>query len=718
MLWRETMHKTNQQDNNSKEKQSYILVKLLLVVITLTILQFIGLFIKDLVTINQFIDDKVQTMTELKHQVFLNTLDNYNTTGQVLIDSVLDNQAIIDAFATRNRQTLSDLTTPWFAEMKEKYKIAQFHFHTPELISFFRANNPTNYGDDLSSSRATVKAANEKKEIIYGPETGPSGLGYRVVAPVFDRNGTHIGSVECSGAINSSFINDIVAISTEEVLEGGMNVSVVTKVLDGSFIEAGSNFKDTDSENPQELLTSIIAAGGKLTSTQGTSAKAYFELRDFSNEPIGYVKFVFDISSIIKERNHSLLMTFLVSTCTIIAFIVFIIIFVRIFVTNTITGTVKALKEISEGTGDLTVRLEDKSTDEMGEMARYFNLVMEKIQHSVAEVDKNTDQMSQIGEKLASNMVETASAVYEISSNIAGVKKQAMSQAASVTQTTAAVEEILHTISQLDSIIGVQSENIIQSSSSMELMSSKIAQITALLENNDSVIANLSKATENGRETLGATNSITQQLSQESGYLIEASNIIQHIASQTNMLAMNAAIEAAHAGEAGMGFAVVADEIRKLAEESSSQGRNITSTLKQLSQEINHLTQAAKTAAESFSSISDLSSQVSVNSASITSSMHEQRQEVEATLKTIQDLNIITAKIKNGSTQMLENGKEMSQEMRFLDQLTQQISNSVTEMAVGTVQINKAILDVQEISIENKESIDGLNSEVKKFKIR
>jgi len=98
--------------------------------------------------------------------------------------------------------------------------------------------------------------------------------------------------------------------------------------------------------------------------------------------------------------------------------------------------------------------------------------------------------------------------------------------------------------------------------------------------------------------------------------------------------------------------------------------------------------------------------------------MHEQRQEVETTLKTSQDLNTITAQIRSGANEFLQNGNEMAREMRNLDQLTQEISNSMTEMAAGTSQINKAILEVQDITQENKEAIGRLSAEVKKFKIR
>ena len=376
-----------------------------------------------------------------------------------------------------------------------------------------------------------------------------------------------------------------------------------------------------------------------------------------------------------------------------------------------------ALKDIAQGEGDLTVRLPVHGNDEITLLSDYFNQTIAKIGSSIKSVGENSAEMTGIGSELASSMTETASAVHQISANIDGIKQQAMTQAASVSETASTVEQIMRTIKQLNGSIENQSASVAESSAAVEQMVSNISSIAQTLDKTNEVIKSLAQATADGKETVINSSTVTQKIAEESGGLLEASNVIQHIASQTNLLAMNAAIEAAHAGEAGKGFAVVADEIRKLAEESSTQGKTITATLKVLSGEIDALSASAKTAEEKFNTIFALSDQVKDMSRRLMDAMREQENGSREVLTAIRDINTVTNEVNDGSAEMLKGSENVAQEMHKLDELTRIITDSMNEMASGAVQISNAVQDVQEISQKNKHSIESLAAEVKKFKV-
>lgn len=406
----------------------------------------------------------------------------------------------------------------------------------------------------------------------------------------------------------------------------------------------------------------------------------------------------------------------------IIAIVILVIALIVVFFTaqmivKPINIAVDALHNIAQGEGDLTVRLPLHGNDEITHLSECFNQTIEKIASSIKSVDSNTTSMRKIGDELATNMNETASAMHQINANIDGVKEQTLTQSASVTETVATMEEIIRTIKQLNGSIENQASSVAISSSSIEQMVANITSITKTLSKADDLVKKLADATADGKVTVITSGQVTQKISEESGGLMEASNVIQHIASQTNLLAMNAAIEAAHAGESGKGFAVVADEIRKLAEESSTQGKNITSTLKSLGAEIESLTTASKVSEEKFNIIFELSEQVKKMSTDLSTAMKEQEHGSKEVLAAIRDINTVTDEVQAGSQEMLRGGEGVASEMQKLDALTRVITDKMNEMAFGAEQINKAIQEVNELTQKSNESVTNLAQEVDKFKL-
>ena len=542
-----------------------------------------------------------------------------------------------------------------------------------------------------------------------------------IAVPVYDDNKKVIGVLiaDMDGLWFAKQIDDIVVGQTGNCYIMG-NSGVIIADKDAELVKTQANIIEQAKTN-----TALTSAAVFLEHVLDTDES---EIGHYTYQGIYYISSfatmkTTDWSVILRAPVHEFMGTVDTLRITMIGIGVIILVVALIIVyfvaramVKPVQTVVSALQNIAQGEGDLTVRLPIHGNDEVTDLSEYFNETITKIGASIQQVGVNSSTMEEIGNELASNMTETASAVNEISANIDGVKQQAMTQAASVTETAATVEEIVRTIKQLNTSIETQAASVAQSSSSVEEMVANIASIGQTLGKTDDVIKNLTTATGDGKATLVTSNTVTQKIAEESGSLMEASSVIQHIASQTNLLAMNAAIEAAHAGEAGKGFAVVADEIRKLAEESSMQGKTITATLKTLSGEIETLSSSSKTVEEKFNAIFTLAEQVKEMSNRLTEAMREQENGSKEVLIAIKSINTVTVEVQAGSEEMLKGGEGVAEEMQKLDNLTRVITESMNEMASGAVQINNAVQEVSEITQKNKRSIEALASEVSKFK--
>jgi methyl-accepting chemotaxis protein len=383
-------------------------------------------------------------------------------------------------------------------------------------------------------------------------------------------------------------------------------------------------------------------------------------------------------------------------------------------ITNPLNRMALVLNDIGEG--DLTRRLEARSKDEIGDMTRSFNSTLDKIRNLILIIREKAQSLSRTGTDLSSNMDATAAAINEIAANIQGMKAQVGNQNSEVEEAGRAMERISSNINDLNAQIDRQVESVAQSSSAIEQMLANIQSVTdTLIRNADNVKA-LAEASVVGHTSLQGVAADIQGIARESEGLLEINAVMENIASQTNLLSMNAAIEAAHAGEAGKGFAVVADEIRKLAESSGEQSKIIGGVLKKIKDSIDKITRSTNDVISKFETIDMGIKIVSDQEENIRNAMEEQSQGSKQILEAVAQMNEITGDVKGSSNEMRAGSKEVIATSRTLESIAQEITNNMTEMVSGADQINAAVHKVNGISNLNKSDIDELILEVDKFK--
>ncbi len=365
---------------------------------------------------------------------------------------------------------------------------------------------------------------------------------------------------------------------------------------------------------------------------------------------------------------------------------------------------------------NLNQKIEVKKKDEIGEVAHFFNLSFDKIRSLVYLVKQQSLNLQSVGENLSSSMTETAAVINEISGNIQNIKNEAINQSASVTETSATMEEISKVIEKLNGLIEEQSAKVSESSSAIEQMMANIGNVTRTLIKNTKNIKNLTESSESGKTGLDRITQDILEVARESEGLLEISQMIEGLAGQTNLLSMNAAIEAAHAGESGKGFAVVADEIRKLAEDSGSQAKKVSTVLKHVKSAIEEISASAEDVLDKFETIQQEVRIVAEQESGIRNAMEEQSIGNQQVLEAVNLLNDITYKVQSGAQEMLSGSRQVKEEAVNMNASTQDITDGIGEIAARAEQITVTVNQVKELSTDNKRSIDALMDEVRKIK--
>jgi len=421
-----------------------------------------------------------------------------------------------------------------------------------------------------------------------------------------------------------------------------------------------------------------------------------------SNNVVGQIKIITIIAVII------LLVSVLVNTMSYR--------FILIKPINTAAGM---LMEIAEGEGDLTKRLNVKSKDEIGDMAKYFNETFENMRNLIGIIKYKVSALTNTGLELSNNMEKTGIAVSQISMQFDSMKGLVAQQEEEAKEADKAGDEIKINIENLNKLIEEQSESVNTSSSAVEEMTANINSVTKTLVENTQNVNALAEASEIGKTGLQTVAQEIREIAQESEGLLEINALMNSIAAQTNLLSMNAAIEAAHAGEAGRGFAVVADEIRKLAESSSGQSKTTAGMLKKIKASIDNITKSSNEVLDRFGAIDSGVKTVTEHEQNIRNAMEEQEGGGRQLLESVGRLKDITVSVRKGAENMAHSGGELVNKTDDFIKISNQVVEGMNKIVSGAMtQIKIAVDHVNEINEENNRNFDELKTQTEKFKVQ
>lgn len=377
---------------------------------------------------------------------------------------------------------------------------------------------------------------------------------------------------------------------------------------------------------------------------------------------------------------------------------------------------VKDCNELSKG--DFTIEFEDSFTKEASELANSFDFFTNSISELISKVNDSTAKIEDVSKELqnSSNLINES--VNKTDSSISNVNVAIQEQSSSITKINSAVEHIVNKIGNLKSEIKNQDEILEDSSQSISSVANNVISINSKIEQTSNAVSNLVKSSEENKEFLNEAVSQIDEVKEQSKLLLEMNKIIASVAGETNLLAMNAAIEAAHAGEAGKGFAVVSDEIRKLAETTAKQAQSSGKSLKEIQEKIDRIAISSKNVEHSFENTEDKINSISSIIDGLKSDSKEQGSKAKEILRYLDEIKSTSEKVKDETDNIYENTNETSNLCKILSDLNNTVETNIDDCKSSALVLQKSSSDISNIVEKTIVSTDALANSVKTFKVK
>ena len=466
---------------------------------------------------------------------------------------------------------------------------------------------------------------------------------------------------------------------------------------------------ETQLDNKYFYVPPILNINGNRTMT------AMYYMKDLNIVAVYYK----DLTSIIKssaiERDISIILSIVIIIFLIVSG-TYLYIIRQLF--KPIDSATESAKGLIGGKGDLRKRIYSKNNDEIGVLVYNFNLFLNGLDDIIGNlktesnnvfneiklIDRAIESNAQMVNDQSASITQNIASVNNIINSIKNVTNSSEQQKHAFSSASIAVEELLQTIYKISDNMEKQASAVEQTSSSIEEMISNITSVAKSITKAHSFSKKLLIDAHDGGDMVDEVIEAVRGIEESSDQIKEIVNVIQGIAEQTNLLAMNAAIEAAHAGEQGRGFSVVADEIRLLAEHTAENTKTITNIIKTITKRIDETVELANNSGKSLENILDMSENTSRVVAEINTANSELEIGGRDILETIKHLNNITMGVKENVREQINSGDVVDSQITLLDQINKEVAEIIEANSVGAAEVVSTMAFLNELSVKTAKS--------------